>query len=170
MSSPCQLPMLSDEQYDWAVDARACGMEFNEIASKFIDMFPDYGAPSNISSEDLVLRLETRIKDRLKDSSVASAKYYLEAKQRGELPINIEALPLVQPHIQILYMQRLLDDPTLKPDIIRAKLAVILAAENKCKEIGMERPEKYNNFKSPRRKELLVNTDNDTKGETDVDP
>ena len=44
------------------------------------------------------------------NSSHSSAKYYLDAKNQGDIPINIEAVPLVVSHVRLLCYQRLWDE------------------------------------------------------------
>ena len=107
MKEPYQLSPLSEEQKAWVIDTRASGMSFEEIADHFREVFPDYGKdiPSDVFPNLFVHRLK-----KILDSSQSSAKFYLEGKQRGETPINVEVLPLVMPHIRLLCYQRLWDE------------------------------------------------------------
>lgn len=106
-SSQWQLPDLSEEQKNYVVDARASGMSFDEITQHFREVYPDY-AP-DIPEDVFVKSFGYRIKQMLNNSRSA-AKAYLEAKQDGEIPINVEAVPLVQTHVRLLCYQRLWDE------------------------------------------------------------
>ena len=107
MKESYRLTPLSDEQKHWAIDARAAGMSFEEIADHFREVYPDYG--SDIPS-DVFPHLFTHRLKRMLNTSSASAKQYLETKKLGDTPINIEALPLVVPHVRLLAYQRLWDE------------------------------------------------------------
>ena len=103
-NSQWQLPALSDAQKDFLVDARASGMSFDEITKHFREVYPDYA--TDIPTDVFPNLFSYRIKQIL-NCSQSSAKFFLEAKQLGETPINVEAVPLVMPHVRLLCYQRL---------------------------------------------------------------
>ena len=106
-NSEWRLPVLSDEQKNWVVDARASGMSFEELTVHFREVYPSYATDI---PKDVFPRLFTHRLKKILNSSNSSAKYYLEAKEQGEIPIDIEAVPLVVPHIRLLCFQRLWDE------------------------------------------------------------
>lgn len=105
--SQWRLPALSDSQKDEIINARACGLSFDEITSTFRDVFPDY-APD--IPEDAFEKLFKYKLGRLLNHSQSNAKYILEAKRNGEIPINVEAIPIVMPHVRLQYYQQLWDE------------------------------------------------------------
>ncbi len=106
-NSEWRLPVLSDEQKNWVVDARASGMSFEELTVHFQEVYPSYATdiPKAIFPPLFTHRLK-----KMLNSSDSSAKYYLDAKNQGEIPINIEAVPLVVSHVRLLCYQRLWDE------------------------------------------------------------
>lgn len=110
-NSQWRLPALSEEQKNYLVDARASGMSFDEITKHFREVYPDYATdiPTGVFPNLFKSRLQ-----RILDHSQSSAKTFLEAKQSGEVPINIEAVPLVLPHVRLLCYQRLWDDTPVR--------------------------------------------------------
>ena len=105
--SQWRLPALSDAQKDDLINARACGLSFDEITSTFRDVFPDY-APD--IPKDAFEKLFKYKLGRLLNHSQSNAKYILEAKRNGEIPINVKAIPIVMPHVRLQYYQQLRDE------------------------------------------------------------
>ena len=104
-----QLPVLSDNQKAWLIDARANGLSFAEMAGHFRDVFPDYAEDLDIP-DDIFEKLFTFRVKQLLNNSQSSAKLYLDAKQNGELPINVEGIPLFIARIRLACYQRLWDE------------------------------------------------------------
>ena len=110
-NSQWRLPALSEEQKNYLVDARASGMSFDEITEHFREVYPDYA--TDIPKDVFPNLFKYRISQIL-NCSQSSAKFHLQAKQHGETPINIEAVPLVLPHVRLLCYQRLWDDTPVR--------------------------------------------------------
>ena len=110
-SSQCQLPDFSDEQKNYVVDARASGMSFDEITKHFREVYPDYAmdVPEDVFAKHFGYRIK-----QILNNSRSSAKSHLEAKQDGQIPINLEAIPLAQTHIRLLCYQRLWDETPVR--------------------------------------------------------
>lgn len=114
--SQWELPVLSDAQKNHLVNARACGLSFDEITSTFREVYPDY-AP-NIPDDVFEKYFRSRVKQYL-NSSQSKGKYLLEAKQRGEIPVDVGAVPLVLPHVRLGCYQRLWEE-TQTRTLVRA--------------------------------------------------
>ncbi len=110
-NSQWRLPALSEEQKNYLVDARASGMSFDEITKHFREVYPDYatGIPTGVFPNLFKYRIS-----QILNNSQSSAKFQLEAKQHGETSINVEAVPLVLPHVRLLCYQRLWDDTPVR--------------------------------------------------------
>ena len=128
--SQWRLPPLSDAQKDDLIDARL-RLSFDEITSTFRDVFPDY-APD--IPEDAFEKLFKYKLGRLLNHSQSNAKYILESKGNGEIPINVEAIPIVMPYVRLQYYQQLWDEtPT------RTLQRVVQTADGKNKSIQITR-------------------------------
>ena len=177
-NSQWRLPTLSDAQKSWLIDARASGMSFDEMTEHFRDVFPEY-AP-DIPADVFLEIFGYRIKQIL-NCSRSSAKMFLEAKKLGEFPINVEAIPVVQPHVRFLYYQRLwkIAEMFLNKDVERFKAGeevafrdckdafqelryLLFGVEKLCKELGIE-PEETLMYHSAEQLVELIDENEDVK-------
>ena len=120
-NSQWRLPALDDKQKEWVIDARALGMSYDEITAHFQEMFSEFVAEANIP-EDIFPKLFTYRTKHMLYSESSSASCVLEAKQFGEIPINTNAIPLVNPHIRLMAYQRMFDELPLREVVREAEV------------------------------------------------
>ncbi len=157
-NSQWKFPPLTDEMKNWIIDARAMGTPFEEITHHCRDMFPEYATdiPKDVFPQLFTYRLK-----RILNSSQSSAKFFLEAKQNGEIPINVEAVPLVIPHIRLLCYQQLWDETSPRTlqrvvktadgeekvykDNTRERMAILAAFRKELEILGILKPRDKSN-------------------------
>lgn len=141
--NPLRLPKLSDTQKLWIIEMRAMGMAYEEIAGSFREVYTDY--VPDIPQETFIPAFGDRIRSYI-NCSQPSAKAYIDAKSAGELPINIEALPMCFAHVRIMRLSRLLDKIPEEKEYARDFAVIFKLLDKQLERLGIHIANESNIF------------------------
>lgn len=112
--SDWHLTAFTDEQkrelYKW----RMLGIGYDQITDYFMARFPEYMELHADIPANVFTRLFTRRLKILYNSDNSNGKFYIEAAERGEIPIPLTAVPMADPNTLLKTLQNMFDELPLQ--------------------------------------------------------